>query len=109
MAVHRVRGRWVAAFRLSARARVRDNPGATTAYKAAIARKADFAEAHNNLGALMLAKNDLPGAAGEFEAAVKAKPAYAQRPSTTGRRAGRHGQEAGGGRRIQGGGPPEAG
>ena len=54
-----------------------DNPAPPPPSKA-MKLKADFAEAHNNLGVLLLARNDLPGPAGEFEAAVKAKPAYAE-------------------------------
>jgi len=43
-----------------------------------IARKADFAEALNNLGGLLLAKGDAPRAADQLELAVKARPDYAE-------------------------------
>ena len=68
-----------------------DSAAAMSAYKQAIKLKADFAEAHNNLGALLLAKNDLPAAAararggGEGEARL---PGGALQPGRRSRRAG---------------------
>ena len=83
-----------------------DNRGATAAYTAAIARKADFAEAHNNLGALLLAKGDAAGRRGRARGRREGEAGYAEAQYNLGVARDGAGQEAGGGRRLQGGGAP---
>jgi tetratricopeptide (TPR) repeat protein/peroxiredoxin len=50
---------------------------ARTALDRALNLNADYAEAHNTLGALLAQSGDLPGALGHFRAAIAKKPAYA--------------------------------
>ena len=69
----------------------------------------DFAEAHNNLGALMLARERSAGRRGRVRGRREGEAGVRRGPVQPGRRAGRARQEAGGGRRLQGGGPAEAG
>jgi Flp pilus assembly protein TadD len=50
-----------------------DRQGAEAAYRTAIGKKADFPEAENNLGGLLLARGDAAAAARAFEAASRAR------------------------------------
>jgi tetratricopeptide (TPR) repeat protein len=53
------------------------NDEAVTAYRAAIAHNAEYAEAHNNLANLLREAGDTDAAARHYEIAVKCKPDYA--------------------------------
>ena len=49
-------------------------PEATTAYREAIRLKPDYAEAHTNLGSLLIALNEYSPAVTELQEAIRLKP-----------------------------------
>ncbi len=55
---------------------------AIDAYREAIIRRNDFAQAHNNVGTLLLAKGETELAARHFDAALRADPGLARQRST---------------------------
>jgi tetratricopeptide (TPR) repeat protein len=55
-----------------------DTAGAANVYRELVRRDPNFAEAHNNLGLVLLQSGDIRGAQAEFIEAVRLKPRYAE-------------------------------